>query len=84
MSNSDNLDITSGTPLLGTVVASSLAGQERVRSHLCLMLTEEDAVALRAFLDDELRGGKYAGGKVRNMIVEARLTHILPVVKYST
>ena len=83
MSNNDSLDTTSGTPLLGTVVASSLAGQERVRSHLCLVLTEEDAVSLRDFLVAEIRDGKYAGGKVRNMIVEARLTHILPVVKYS-
>jgi hypothetical protein len=47
------------------------------------VLTEEDAVSLRDFLVAEIRDGKYAGGKVRNMIVEARLTHILPVVKYS-
>ena len=73
MPNNENLNITSGTRLLGTVVAKNC---DSAGGRLCFLLTESDAQAIRDMLSVDLRDGKYADGKTRSLSVSAELTFI--------
>ena len=73
MSSNSSIDTTSGTRLLGTVIAKNCKSTD---SRLCFLLTESDARAIRDMLSVDLRDGKYADGRMRSLSFLTELTFV--------